>query len=168
MIATTLADYGGVKVDARPVVNPEAELAADDLNRAHENLAQLTMGSSARAVVRWTCGAAATVDPADISVRGHWGNGDAAKPVITRAAQGRYTLTWAATYTDGLGYVEPVSLFAGHGQGSVGGIVADRAHVEVSSATGNVATVLIIDKNEALADVGAVSGNPIVATVWVY
>ena len=50
----------------------------------------------------------AAVDVSHMSV---WGSGDSTKPTVTKTAQGRYTVAYAASYNDGLAVSETVSFF---------------------------------------------------------
>jgi|SRR3972149_2144532 len=113
MLPRDLADYGGPKVDAHPVSNPESQVAAGEWNREAEDLAQLTR-TKAKAIVKFntTAVAAPVVYAAvDVSHMSVWGSGDSTKPTVTKTAQGRYTVAYAASYNDGLAVSETVSFF---------------------------------------------------------
>lgn len=107
-----ITNYGGIRVDAKPQQNPESEVAASDWNRATEDLSQLTRPPYKGMV--WfdshTWAGAHTYAAADVNCRSQWGTGDAQKPTVQQTAQGRYTLTWSASYADGLGTSESLSL----------------------------------------------------------
>lgn len=107
-----ITNYGGVRVDAKPQQNPQSEVAADDWNRATEDIAQLSRVPHKGTV--WfdshTYAAPYTYSASDVSCRSQWGTGDAQKPTVSQTAAGRYTLTWAASYTDDLSESESLSL----------------------------------------------------------
>lgn len=111
MLARDLADYGGPKVDAKPLQNPESELASSEYNRLGEDGAQLTRCPTL-AVVKFTATAAAAVfvyAAASVQHRSLWGNGDVQKPTVTKTATGTYTIAYPATFTDALGVVETLN-----------------------------------------------------------
>ena len=95
--------YGGPVVDAAPVRNPTSQLAAAKFNRLAEDAAQMTR-TSPRGWVRfatYSAGATKTYAAGEVTAEMAWGNGDAMKPIVTKTANGRYTLTFPTTYTDG-------------------------------------------------------------------
>lgn len=115
MLARDISDYGGVRVDAKPQKNPESEVSATQYNRLQEDTAQLTRpGYKARV---WfdshVFAGAHTYAAGDVSQRSQWGTGDAQKPTVSQTAAGRYTLTWASSYTDALGTAESLALAGG-------------------------------------------------------
>jgi hypothetical protein len=152
--------YGGIKIDATPMVNPESELAADEHNRMAEDTAQLTR-CAPRAVVVFTCGASPTVWHRSV-----WGNGVSEKPTVAQTATGRYTITYAASFTDPLGVVESVGFFTG-GAAARTGDAADKVDATILTVASNIVT-LVTKANGTAADVGDSSTDPITATVWLY
>ncbi len=100
----TIEDYGGLKVNLLDPEVPESEESAEEGNRKAVDLA-CHSSTSAFATVMWlttTVAATTTVDPANITVRSHAGNGPSHKPVITKTATGLYTVTFAAQWTDAM------------------------------------------------------------------
>lgn len=111
MLPKTVADYGGVYVDARPVKNPTCEVSAAKFNRLCEDVAQLTNPSPKALVIFTTSsGGAATYAAAAVTYRSVWGSSDSVKPAVAKTATGLYTVTFASSYTDGLGESETVGL----------------------------------------------------------
>jgi len=157
MIDKTIADFGGAKVDARPVKNPTSQLAADDYSDLAETVAQGTRIID-RVIVSFNTSAAA---PGAITVVGNrtvWGNGATYYPVIAKVSNGVYTVTYNTTYTNSLGVAETVSLVFPHGQ--MAGSTFGHVQVEVTSAA--VLTVRVFDAAGAATDAG---GSKLV-TVW--
>lgn len=113
MLPKTLADFGGPYVNAKVVENPESQLDADDGNRAFEDLAQLTR-TKYKAIVKFKTHNASPVPTTQVWHLSLWGTGDITKPAVTRAGAGLYTVTYASTLDDSLGYTETVSFFDGH------------------------------------------------------
>jgi hypothetical protein len=146
----SIDNYGGQFEDALPVEDPETEQAAADHNRMAEDVAQVT-GSAPKWWISWpTLNGAGTVSAASVSVRSHYGTGSAAKPTIVRGATaGRYTLTFAASYVDGIAATETTALF-----GVIGGTVQSATvfGVITGSTSGVVATIQIWDAAGAATD----------------
>lgn len=163
--SATIDTYGGEKVDARPVANPTSQLAAEHYNRLAEDVAHLTR-TAPKIIVRFPTGAG---NPAagDISTRTQWGSGAGEKPTITRTGAGRYTLTWAASYTDALGDSETVSFFDAHVTARTSD-ATDDLEARVLTVTGNVVTVEVESPRNTPADAGNSSAAAINVTVWVY
>jgi hypothetical protein len=85
-----------------------------------------------------------------VSVRSHYGTGSAAKPTIVRGATaGLYTLTFAASYVDGIAATETTALFGVMGctvqSSTVFGVIT-------GSTSGVVATIQIWDAAGAATD----------------
>lgn len=135
-------NYGGVKLDALPMSNPETQLSAAQFNRLAADAAQMTNTILRAAVIFPTVAAVApqTVPAASVNHRSVWGNGAAQKPVVTKTAPGRYTITYATSFTDVLGVVETVGFFDAHGEPR-STVSTDVLKVEVLTATANVITI---------------------------
>lgn len=156
---STIATYGGPYVDASAVNNPTSQLAAAKGNRAFEDLAQLTRVGY-RAIVRFTTTATAapvTYAAANVSAETAWGNSDAYKPTVAKTATGIYTVTFAASYTDGLSESETVALIYGHAS-----VDADAPAPRITMTSGVVATVKVLSTGFAANDLGGTA--PV--TVW--
>lgn len=169
MLAKTIANYGGPKVNGKPVEDPETDVSDYEWNLLTEDSAQATQ-TVGRAWVRFPTVAGGT-PPFDIpsSTVAHdtaWGSGASSRPTVTKTATGRYTITFPSSQVDGLGVTEIVSF-----RHVVSCAVLidnppdplDEVNVKVLSRNGNVITVKTIQENVAppvLADVGNSSGNP--------
>lgn len=163
----TLGSYGAPKLDALPVSNPETQVAASEMNRYMEDLAQTT-NTVARAIVRFTTtGLVGPIPAASVFHRSLWGSGDAQKPTVIRTAVGLYSVTYDATFTDPLGYVETVAFFDGHCSArSIDSL--DNIDARTLSVVSNIVQVAAYDTTAApaLADIGNNSGNPFDVTLW--
>ena len=108
MLPATLSDYGAPYQDVRPVRDPTTQAAAEKYNRMAEDTAQGTRTAPRAEVSFLTTATAAptTVAAGNVACFTVWGSGSAQKPVVTKTATGAYTLTWTATFDDGLVGVE--------------------------------------------------------------
>ena len=171
MLPRDLADYGGPKIDAFPVSNPEAQVAADEWNREAEDLAQSTR-TVPRAIVLFNTTAVAapvTYAASAVSHRSVWGTGDATKPTVSKTATGLYTVAYAASYNDGLGVAETVSFFAG--KVSVRSTNAgDWIFGRLLTLSGSTATLMTYEDAGAwaLTNTGAASGAVFEVMVELY
>lgn len=157
MLDKTIADFGGAKVDARPINNPTSQLAASNYSDLAETVAEGTRTAD-RAIVSFATIAAPGAVTATLN-RTVWGSGALYTPVLARTGAGVYTVTYSATYVNGLGVTETVNLLTAHGQ--VDGTVFGLVQCTMTSSV--VVTVRIFDAAGAPTDLG---GGPIV-TVWV-
>lgn len=146
MDAKDLSDYGGARQDAYPVNDPTTQVSAAYLNRALEDLAQLTR-MAPKAIIRWTgtnTTGAVTLNSAD--VRTLWGNGLSYAPAVAKVGStGQYTVTFPTTYTDGLGEVEVFNAYGASVSSGGGTSGALQAGIELTSA--NVITLYLYDKS---------------------
>ena len=160
----TIGSYGGPKVDALPVSNPESQVAASEMNRYMEDVAQGTR-TIRRAAARFAAGVIDPVPPPLVVHRSVWGSGSAQKPVVNRTGVGRYTITYSPTFVDALGVSEAVAFF----DCSVSVRTGDPADIldgKLLTIAANVVTVAVYSPVGVLADVGAVSGFPLLVTAW--
>jgi hypothetical protein len=157
----TIANLGGPYTDAVPADNPETDLDADNGNLALEIVAQASQTvERARCLFVTTAVAAPTVvAAANVTNRSNWGSGSAQKPVVTKTATGRYTLTYAATYVNGLTVTETVAFTLPWCQ-AWGANPVDNLHARVLSVASNVINVVTQSPLGTDADVGNSSGNP--------
>lgn len=107
MLPKVIDDYGGARVNAKPVSNPKSQYAASSFNRAHEDLAQCTR-TIIRAVASFITDPATDPNPANTQHRSVWGTAAPQKPVATRTGAGLYLLTYASSFDDGLGLPDSV------------------------------------------------------------
>jgi len=167
MLPRVLADYGAPKVDSGPLENPTSEFSSTEFNRMAEDNAQLTI-TSYKAIANFPTTAVAaptTVAAGGVNVKSQWGSGPAQKPVVTKTAVGRYTLTYAATYTDALSVVETVNLF--DAKVSVRSTdPVDNVTARVLTVANNVITIVTQSPHGTDADVGDNSAAVFTATVW--
>ncbi len=162
MLVRSIEDYGGVYVDAEPVINPQAEMAADFGNQMLKDVAQLT-ATGFRIVCQFrttTTGAPTTVAAGNVSVMSMWGSGTAQKPTVSKTATGLYTLTFASSYTDELGDAESISL------------IYATANVESNTNNDDTAKIKSVGSNSidlAVFQAGALSDLSGTAdvTVWI-
>ena len=157
----TIANLGGPYVDAVPADNPETDLDADNGNLALEIVAQVSQTAERARCLFVTTAVAAptTVAAANVSNRSNWGSGTAQKPVVTKTAVGRFTLTYAASYVDGLGDTETVAFTLPWCQ-AWGADPVDDLYARVVSIASNVINVVTQSPRGTDADVGDNSGNP--------
>ena len=157
--AHELDDYGGEMADAEPVADPQTELAAAFYNRNSEDTAHLTRtGCKARVQFTSTTWAGAkTYAASEVTHSSQWGLTDAQKPTVQQTAQGLYTLTWAATYTDALGNVETVNIQSAVVRCFSSDALDNFADSRQLTVSGNVVTI-VTKVNGAAADVGNNSG----------
>jgi hypothetical protein len=157
---------GGPYVDATPVDDPESEMAADEVNLLLETTSQGSYTSPATigTFVTTSTAAPVNVDAANVSHSSHWGNGSSTKPTVAKTATGLYTLTFPATWANGLDVVESVSLFTGPTPGCRTGDATDDLYAELVTVSANVVTVKVESPKGTLADVGDSSSNPITVT----
>lgn len=144
----TIGSYGGPWVDARPVQNPQTQVAAASFGRLAEDAAQLTRaGRKALVTFRTTLANGAV---AVLAARSQWGTGVSEQPTIARTGVGLYTVTFATSYADALGAVETVSFF--DATGAVLSLAA-FGHVQCTVAA-NVISVAVVDLAAAPTDLG--------------
>lgn len=96
--------YGGPKVNARAIVDPTAEMDADDHNQHALDAAMMGL-TSIRAVASYV-GTASNPLTAPSSGNVHlaqWGSDISVKPTFNRTATGIVEITWPTTITDELG-----------------------------------------------------------------
>ena len=159
MLARDITDYGGVRVDAKPSQNPTSEVAADQFNRLQEDTAQLTRPGP-KAIVYFDShvfAGAHTYAASDVYTRAQWGTSDSAKPTVSQTAAGRYTLTWAASYTDALSAVESLALVDAICSAYSSDPVDDFSDTRPLTTTSNAITI-VTKAGGAPADVGDNSG----------
>lgn len=103
-----IAAYGGPYSDERPQSDPMTQLPGDLGNLLLEDVAQLTRVPM-RVVARFLT--ANTSNPTTIDyAKTQWGTGTSYKPTVARTGVGLFTVTFAATYDDGLGETESLAL----------------------------------------------------------
>lgn len=158
MTPATIDTYGGEKIDAESVENPQSELGAEHYSRLAEDAAQLTR-TAFRAIVSFATIAAAAPQTGAVSYAWTvWGSGASYHPAVAKTNTGTYTLTFASTYTDGLDETETVSF--GPALGSVAG--STKGDAQCSTAT-NVVTCYTFNAAGALNDLG----GGVVVTAWI-
>ena len=161
MLPATLSDYGAPYQDVRPVRDPTTQAAAEKYNRMAEDVAQATRPIQ-RAVVSFLTTATAaptTVAAGNVTCFTVWGSGSAQKPVVTKTATGAYTLTWTATFDDGLVGVENMEDVAETESVvftmPVGApnVRSAGARANILTIASNVVTVEVYDNTGALSDI---------------
>ncbi len=101
---------GGAKTDYVAIVDPQTDRSADEVNAAFCSLAEMT-NTTPQAIVQWTCSATGSIVPT--FHRALWGSTLAVIPTVTNVSAGVYTVTFPASFVDGLGNTVPVNLKAG-------------------------------------------------------
>ena len=159
-----LASYGGPYGDARPQSDPVTQMASASLNRELEDVAQLTRVPMARVVAMFVTAGAS--DPTNVVYgKTMWGTGNSFKPTVAHTGTGVWTVTWSASYSDGLLVSEPLALIdADAKQEALISGFTPRA-VYGRAQTGNTARVYVysIGSSPALTDT---TGDRI--TVWAW
>jgi len=142
MIRKTIASYGGPYVDGTVVVNPESENPSEFDNKALDDCAAMT-NTAVRSWVEFLTNASTNPAAADTSHLSLWGSGTTGKPVVTRTAAGKYTITLPTTYVDGNSETQTVSII--YARVSVR-IDNDTIYLsKVKTIAGNVVTILVTD-----------------------
>lgn len=159
----TLAnDYGGPFHDARPVKNPKTQLSAAMGGKLIETVCQSTF-TSPRTTGTFTCTTTTgAVDPENVAHESHWGSDPGTEPAIEQTATGLYTMTFPASFTNGLGESETISLSRVMWIGARTGDAGDNLYAEVLTFTGNVVTLKVESPKGTLADQGNSSSADIV------
>lgn len=103
-----IAAYGGPYSDDRPQSDPMTQLPSDLGNLLLEDTAQLTR-MPMRVVARFTTNNTSNPTTVDYG-KTLWGTGVSYKPTISRTNVGLFTVTFPATYTDGLAETESLAL----------------------------------------------------------
>jgi hypothetical protein len=166
MLPKTLDSYGGERVEAKAVSNPLSQYPSDDFNRAHEDLAQATRTITRVAVLFPTSGAAPADIPAgSVQHRNVWGTGSSTKPTVTKTATGLYTVTWAASYADALGFVEAVALAFPVTCEAFTSDSADDVDARILTIGSNSLTLKVESPRGTLADLGDNSAGAISVSV---
>jgi hypothetical protein len=159
-----LESYGGPFQNEEAVVDPVSEVDAPFFDRALCDVAQLTVatGFTWFSFITTATAAPVTVDAANVSASGVWGNGSPAKPTVEKTAPGVYTLTWASEFDDELvgvdnmtGVEETQSVAFTYASG-LNVLGATNGHARVSAIASNVVTVRVYDDAapEAASDLG--------------
>lgn len=99
---SSLDDFGGPKANYAPITDPTTDEDAADRNRAFCDVA--AMGhTSPRGFVRFvTVDGADPTDPASSVHDAMWGSALGVKPVVARAGEGVWTVTWPTSVDDEL------------------------------------------------------------------
>lgn len=116
MLRRTAEEYGAgfeVLSDAAPIEDPSTELSAAYYERLAEDVAQGTR-AACRAILVFTTSAASPATA--VRTQTCWGDTLSYAPVITRTGVGLYTLTYPASFLDGLNEAETVSFFSAKGE----------------------------------------------------
>lgn len=149
----SLDDYGGVKVNAKPIEVPTHEKSAEEDNRQATDVAHMTRTSPKAWVTFSPTATAAPTTVTVISGRCHAGSGSGQHPTISKTANGVYAITYAASFLDELGETEAVSFEMAHV--SLGGSTVGFA--QATSIVGPVITVEVRTSAGTLSDIsGAV------------
>jgi hypothetical protein len=142
----SIGDYGGPYANKGAVEDPSTEADADKFNRLAEDAAQMTR-TAPRVIVHFPTVASGSTTATYAETQ--WGSGVSYYPTtIARGGIGLYTITMPASFADGLGEVESVSLQTAKGSVlslTLGGLVQ-------CTASANVIEVAIFDATFALVD----------------
>lgn len=117
MLASDLSTFGAPYSDQEPVVDPTTQMAASLMNRALENVAQMTR-TCPRIILSFpTTATPGSLNLSDLGVRTLWGSSDFYKPstYVRNATAGEYVFAWPASFVDGLGETETLAFFGAHG-----------------------------------------------------
>ena len=160
MLPATLSDYGAPFQNVRPVRDPTTQLDAVKYDRMAEDTAQGTRTAPRAEVSFLTTATAAptTVSAGNVTCFTVWGSGSAQKPVVTKTATGAYTLTWTATFDDGLVGVENMETVAVTESVvftmpiGAPNVRSAGARANILTIASNVVTVEVYDNTDALSD----------------
>lgn len=160
MLPATLSDYGAPFQNVRPVRDPTTQLDAVKYDRMAEDVAQGTRTAPRAEVSFLTTATAAptTVAAGNVTCFTVWGSGSAQKPVVTKTATGAYTLTWTATFDDGLVGVENMETVAVTESVvftmpiGAPNVRSAGARANILTIASNVVTVEVYDNTDALSD----------------
>lgn len=156
MLPKDLDDYGGQKVDAKPLTNPRSQYGAEKWMRAHEDVAQMTR-TITRGVVSFITVNSGDPLPSGTLHRSLWGIGSPQKPVVTRTSQGLYVVTYASSFDDGLGLddsVENVAFAFPPWCAVMSSDNADDIYVRPFAFTSNAFSLQVESPKGTLADFG--------------
>lgn len=156
MLVKDLDDYGGAKVNVKPVSNPTSQYGAAKWMRAHEDLAQCTR-TIIRGAVSFVTVTSGDPLPANTSHRSVWGIGATQKPVVTRTSTGLYVVTYAASFDDGTGLpdaIETVAFAFPPLPTVMSSDTADDVFARPVAFTSNTFTLAVESPKGTLADVG--------------
>lgn len=150
-----LGNYGGPKVDAKPVEDPLSQLAASEYNRLAEDSAQMTR-TAIRAVVMFTATPSSgplTYSAANVTLRSLWGTGDSYKPTVqkTSVTPGEYTITFSAAFADALGNSETLGFIEAFARARTSDKTKDP-HAKVLTVSSNAITITTEEPRGTLAD----------------
>jgi hypothetical protein len=140
-----LATLGGVMTDYAPVEDATCDMAAAFDNKVRANVAAMTQTADRAEVHFVTAAAGPFAATAHFSL---WGNSPAVAPVITRAALGRFTITWPTSATDELGVAHTVNLVGGRANAQS----TTFAQAQVVKTAANVVDVYLFDAAGAASD----------------
>ncbi len=163
MLPKTIQSFNGPKVNAKAKSNNSSQYGSDEWNRAHEDLAQATRTIS-RAIVSFRTNGASNPLVVNTIHRSVWGVGVTQKPVIIRIGVGIYVITYATSFSDGLGVVENVAFAFPPTVSAMTGDSSDNMVVNPVSFTANTITLAIQSPPGTLADAGNNSGNDFTIT----
>jgi len=159
MLPTVIATYGGPYVDAFAVQNPETQMAASKANRLMEDAAQMSR-TAIRAMVTFATDDGSS-EPVVVTHWSVWGSGNAQKPIVTRSAAGKYTITYASSFTDALD-VEETLAFTQASPSLDASVLG--AGIYIKAVTSHAVEVWICDDSNTLSDLTAGTSR---ATVWI-
>lgn len=167
MIPSTLGTYGGPHVDAKAVSNESSQLPANRFDRLAEDTAQTTRTITRVVALFPTTNVAAptSVVPATVQHRNLWGIGSSQKPAVAKTATGRYTITWATSFLDGLNFDETLALAFPQAPHGFTSDPLDDIHVRVLTLSSNVMTIVVQSPRGTDADLGDNSAVAISVTV---
>lgn len=142
--SSTLSTYGGAKVNARPIVNPQTDRDASAANQAFADAAGMTR-TAVRAWVLFgtdtTTGGMVLLDWDAV-----WKAQTPTLPTLTRLATGNFRITFPASVTDELGTVHAVSF--------------RRAKAQVHSGVTPYATIMTTGPNTASLALFTIGASP--------
>lgn len=155
MKPSSIQTYGGPFEDEAPVMNPTTQQSAAQGNEVFRDVAQLTR-TGFRAIVAFptSAGAAGAIDPSSVVAWSMWGDATAVKPVVEKTATGLYKVTYAPSYPDELGNMEPVSFVFAMASHRADPATIKAPAPQVATLSANEATVAVFNSSFALDDHG--------------
>jgi hypothetical protein len=151
------SEFGVPFVDATAKENGQTDLGADQFNRLGVDVAQGTHTLN-KAIVTFACVAAG--NPTNTTHKSQWGDGAGQLPTVTRTGAGRYSVQYAATFTDELSEVETLSFFGSVAEGWTAN-ASDNIDVRKVAISARQIDLVVQSPAGTPADVGNISGSAI-------
>lgn len=152
-LSSDISNYGGLLVDAVPIVDPSSEVSASSLNNERTDTALMTRVST-RCVFQFTgsatAPAVASTPTWTVGNDAVWGNASGVTPLLTRSTTGVVNVQFPSTVTSPVDGVSSIGVVIRNGKAFVGGATCSHAQVTVTSAS--QATVYLFNASGSPSD----------------